>query len=54
MGIVKEIAELVAEGDNLVVWFSELNYYLTKYGVDTLEQLDNMLWFEYGVNLIVR
>jgi len=40
-------------GACLVIWFDELNYYFTKYGVDTLDALDDLLWFTFGVDLIV-
>ena len=40
--------------DCLVCWFSELNYYFTKYSCSSLKELDDYLWFECGVTLIVR
>jgi len=40
--------------DCLVYWFSELNYYLTKYVCSSLQELDDCLWCEYGTVLIVR
>lgn len=41
------------EEDVLPVWFSELNYYMTKYECETLEELDDKLWFSYGIVLVV-
>lgn len=35
------------------VWPSELNYYMTKYECDTLEGLDNVLFYEYGYSLVI-
>lgn len=37
----------------LVCWYSELNYYFTKYGVESIDELDNALWYEYGVTLLI-
>lgn len=39
--------------DKLVCWFSELNYYLTKYNCCSVDELDDLLWFTYGVHLII-
>lgn len=39
--------------DVLKVWFSELNYWMTKYNCRDLKELDDTLWFEYGVTLEV-
>lgn len=40
--------------DCFVCWFSELNYYLTKCVCSSLQELDDYLWYECGVALIVR
>lgn len=39
--------------DVLPVWYSELNYYMTHYECDSLDELDRVLWCEYGVNLVI-
>lgn len=39
--------------DAIFVWPSELNYYMTKYGCKTEEELDIALWYEYGVSLVI-
>lgn len=39
--------------DVLKIWFSELNFWMTKYGCDSLKELDDTLWYEYGVALEV-
>ena len=39
--------------DVLFVWPSELNYYMTEYECDTLEELDTVLFYEYGVSLVI-
>lgn len=39
--------------DTLVCWFSELNYYLTKYSCNTVDELDDLLWYTFGVYLII-
>lgn len=50
----EEIEKIDDLSDCLVCWFSELNYYLTKYVCSSLQELDDCLWYEYGVMLIVR
>ena len=39
--------------DAIFIWPSELNYYMTEYACETLEELDIALWYEYGVSLII-
>lgn len=39
--------------DLLPVWYSELNYYMTHYECDSLDELNDKLWCEYGVNLVI-
>ena len=39
--------------DAFFVWPSELNYYMTEYACDSLEELDDVMWYEYGVSLII-
>lgn len=38
---------------DLVIWYSELNYYFTKYECDSIEELDKILWYDYGVSMII-
>lgn len=38
---------------DLVIWYSELNYYFTKYECDNIEELDKILWYDYGVSMII-
>lgn len=39
--------------DVLPVWYSELNYYMTKYSCNSLEELDIRLWCTYGLKLVI-
>lgn len=38
---------------DLFIWYSELNYYFTKYECESIEELDKILWYDYGVSMII-
>lgn len=38
---------------DLQVWFSELNYCMTKYDCESLSELEDTLFYDYGVTLEV-
>lgn len=38
---------------DLQVWFSELNYWMTKYYCESLSELEDTLFYDYGVTLEV-
>lgn len=38
---------------DFLVWFSELNYWMTKYDCKSLSELEDILFYDYGVTLEV-
>ena len=40
--------------DSITIFKEEIPDYLSKYGCDTVEELEDMLYYEYGVDLLIQ